>query len=355
MSHDKIHVCVCLPANNDNRPPQEQAEVLDSFCKLHPGIEFHFAEYIDSPEIRALRGQSDFERARDLVKPPADKLRQALAKAHVILCVDLPFDMDQLAPRLRWVQSVGAGIAQLQNSGLDRLPGVMLTNGAGITADPIAEFVLARLLSHWKCFSHLAQQQRQRVWKPAFGRDLAGSTLGIVGYGAIGQAIAWRAKAWGMTVLANRRRVEPGLSDPGVDGFFPLSELKAMLAQCDAVALTAGEGPATYQLFNDDTFGAMKPGSYFCNVSRGSLVDEAALVRALESGRLAAASIDVATVEPLPPDHPLWDAPNLAVSPHCSPTLTNFSRNAWKLFYDNMARFVAGKPLRNLRSCHQGE
>ena len=193
MTQDKLNVCVCIPTASDNRPEYEQADTLERFRRLYQGTEFHFVEYVDPPEIRALRGQPDFDKARDKVRPPSDELKAALTEAHVIFCVDLPFDMDRLAPNLRWVQSVGAGIAQLQNCGLDRLNGVLLTNGAGITADPIAEFVMARVLSHWKCFAQLQEQQQRHQWRGVHGRDIDGSTLGVVGYGAIGRAVAWRA------------------------------------------------------------------------------------------------------------------------------------------------------------------
>lgn len=353
MSDETLNICVCLPERHDKRPPLERAGCLAQFQQLDPAIRFRFAEYIDPPEVRALRGQPDFHKARALVKPPSKQLREALAASHIVLCVDLPFDMQDLAPRLRWVQSVGAGIAQLQNCGLDQLD-CLLTSGAGITADPIAEFVLARILSHWKLFSLYGENQQKHLWKQAFGRDLAGSTLGIVGYGAIGQAIAHRAQAWGMKVLASRRHWRADATDPAVDRFFPAGELKSLLAGCDAVALCAAETPETFHLFNEDAFAAMPQGSYFCNVSRGSLVDEKALLRALQSGHLGGASIDVTTVEPLPPESALWSAPNLAISPHCAATLENFTRNGWRLFYENTKQFLAGAPLKNQRSTRYG-
>lgn len=350
---DSINICVCIPASNDNRTRQEQAATLEKFGQLDQRLNFRFNEYIDKPEVRALRGQPDFEKARDMVQRPSQELKSTLADTQVILCADLPFDMDKLAPNLRWVQSVGAGIAQLQNSGLDKMD-VLLTSGAGIAADPIAEFVLARILSHWKLFAFYHEMQKQHQWQQAFGRDLAGSTLGIVGYGAIGRAVALRARALGMKILATCRQSAPVTPDPCVDRFYCINELKSMLAECDAVALSAPEAPDTYHMFNEEIFTAMPRGSYFCNVSRGSLVDEQALICALESNHLSGASIDVATVEPLPADNPLWDAPNLAISPHCSATLENFSRRYWQLFYDNMKRFLAGEPLKNLRSTSFG-
>ena len=351
---DPINICVCVSRDHDTRTPEEKAATLERFRALDARLRFRFVDYMDSAEMRALRGQPAHDEARSKVVPPSPELRAALAEAHVILAVDLPFDMHLLAPRLRWVQSVGAGIAQLQTCGLDKLD-VQLTSGAGVNSDPIAEFVLARILSHWKLFPLYEQLQRERRWVPTFGRNLSRSVLAIVGFGAIGQAVAWRAKAWGMRVLATRRHLQPGAGDPSVDGFYPVRDLKEMLGMADAVVLCATETPDTWRMFDADTFAAMKQGSYFCNVARGSLVDEQALRHALETGRLAGASIDVASVEPLPPDSPLWDAPNLAISPHCAASLERYYDAVWDLFYDNMARYLAGKPLKNLRSCRYGE
>ncbi len=350
MNNKTIDICVCLSPKNDNRSTEEQTATLESFYQLHSGIQFHFAEYIDPPEIRALRGQPDYEKARELVTPPSTELKQALAKANIIFCVDLPFDMHLLAPNLQWVQSVGAGVAQLQHSGLDKLD-CLLTNGAGITAQPIAEFIIARILSHWKLFSFYADNQQQHLWKQAFGRDLAGCTLGVVGYGAIGQATAQKAKALGMNILATRRQIKTGAGDSIVSRFYPITELDNMLKRCDAVVLSAAETPETYHLFNHNRFSAMPKGSYFCNISRGSLVDEVTLIDALKTGHLSGASIDVAENEPLPEADPLWDTPNLAISPHCSPSVENFSRHSWQLFYENMQRFLDRETLKNLRSC----
>lgn len=347
---DPINICVCVSRDHDTRTPEEQAATLERFRALDRRLRFRFVDYMDSAEMRALRGQPAHDDARSKVVPPSPELRAALAEAHIILAVDLPFDMHLLAPHLRWVQSVGAGIGQLQTCGLDKLD-VQLTSGAGIASDAIAEFVLARILAHWKLFPVYERLQRERRWAPTFGRNLAGSVLGIVGFGAIGQAVAWRARAWGMRVMATRRHLQPGATDPSVDRFYPAANLKEMLAGADAVVVSAAETPATSRMFDADTFAAMKAGSYFCNVARGSLVDEEALRHALETGRLAGASIDVATVEPLPPESPLWDAPNLAISPHSAASIERFYQGVWELFHDNMTRYLAGKPLRNLRSC----
>ncbi|TAL00322.1 MAG: hypothetical protein EPO08_14075, partial [Rhodospirillaceae bacterium] len=246
---EPINICICVPSLWDARAPEERAEILRKFRDLDERIQFQAAAYVDSIDIRAVRGQGRRDEARGKVAPPTPDLRAALAEAHIILAIDLPFDMDVLAPNLRWVQSIGAGVGQLQTCGLEK-NNVLLTSGAGIASDPIAEFVLARILSHWKLFSLYDQMQKERRWEPTYGRNLAGSTIGIVGFGAIGSAIAWRAKAWGMRVLATRRHLPAGFADPAVDRFYPPSDLKEMLASADAVALCAPETPETYQMFN---------------------------------------------------------------------------------------------------------
>ncbi len=345
---DPINVCVCVPLSHDARDDSEKAATEQSFLALEPRLRFRYAPYSDPPELRALRGQPDYEQARDKVAPPSPELREALRDAEIAFAVDLPFDMPQLAPRLRWVQSIGAGIGQLQTCGLDRL-GAQLTSGAGIGAPSIAEFVLARILAHWKLFDLYDRLQAERTWKVHNGRSLAGSVLAIVGLGAIGLEVARRASALGMRVIATRRDPAAG-ADPAVERLYPPEALHAMLAAADAVVLCAAETPQTWRLFDTAAFAAMAPGSYFCNVSRGSLVDEDALHAALSSGHLAGASIDVATVEPLPQDSPLWTTPNLHISPHSAASLDHFFERAWQLFHDNMRRYLAGETLRNLCS-----
>lgn len=342
---DSIQVCVAMPRAYDQRPLEDFEADVKRLKALDPRITIEFCGYADSDDVRTLRGKTDIDAARRATPGPSAEQRAAYAKANVILTLDLPYDMDRIAPNLRWVQSIGAGVGQLQTIGLDKL-GAVLTSGAGVASDPIAEFVLARILAHWKLFPLYEQKQRKRDWTPVFGRNLAGSTLGIVGHGAIGQAIAWRGKAWGMKVLATKRR--PGPADPPIDRFFSYSTLHDLLAQADAVVLCAPETSETTQMFNKAAFAAMKPGSFFCNVARGSLVDEAALIDALSTGHLSGAAIDVAAHEPLPADDPLWSAPNLAISPHSAASLERYFYAVWTLFIDNMSRFLKGETLKNI-------
>src|SRR5439155_2055326 len=275
-------------------------------------------ETYDEPhDLRSARGKPGAESLRDQAPPLTDAQQAAFAEVEVALAIDLPFDVAAVAPNLRWVQAVGAGTGQLQSAGLAEA-GIRLTANAGANATGIAEFVLARVLQHVKRLRELDRAQEAHHWEPLFGRQLGAMTLGLIGLGAINSAVAARAKAFEVEVLATRRSATPGATAPNVDELFPPGQLATMLGRCDFVVAAVPETPETAGLMDAGAFAAMKPGSFFCNVGRGSLVDEAALIDVLRSGHLAAAAIDVASVEPLPADDPLWDAPNLYLSPHCS-------------------------------------
>jgi phosphoglycerate dehydrogenase-like enzyme len=342
-----IEVLVAYPMSWETRPMAEVERDAALLRAMDPRINLTFEEYVEPGSLRIARGQPPLDEARAQAPAVTEAQARALAKAEVILTLDIPFDTDQFAPRLKWVQAVGAGVGQLQSGGLEKI-GAVLTTAAGVASAPIAEFVLARILAEWKLFPALERLQKAQDWTPTYGRNLAGSTIGIVGFGAIGAAVATRAKALGMRVLANRRSA--GAHHPAVEQFFSAGDLHALLAECDAVVLCAPESPETRLMFNADAFAAMKKGAYFCNVARGSLVDEPALIAALTSGHLSAASIDVATTEPLPPGDPLWTAPNLAISPHSAASVEKYFQNVWQLFRENMERYLVGEKLANVIS-----
>jgi phosphoglycerate dehydrogenase-like enzyme len=177
---------------------------------------------------------------------------------------------------------------------------------------------------------------------------LAGSTLGIIGLGAIGSALAERAAALGMRVVASRRSWQPGLAAPHVDTLYGPGGLPELLGESDVVVLCAPSTPETRGMIDADALAAMKPGALFVNVGRGTMVDEPALVDALERGHLAAAVLDVTSEEPLPSEHPLWNAPNVYISAHCSATSDGYVERVLAVFLDNLARYLAGEPLRNV-------
>ena len=339
-----VKIVVVYPKSYDTRKPEEIEQGMADLKALVPGAEVAWADYNEPPDLRALRGHPPYDEARAKAPALTGEQRALFAEAEAMLCLDLPFDMDQLAPKLKWVQSIGAGVAQLQSAGLE-INNVRLTNAVGVASTPIAEFAMARILESWKRFPELDRMQAERGWKPLYGKSLTGCTIGIVGYGAIGQAVAARAKPWGMRVLATKRN--PTGSDPNVDRFFGYGDLHALLKECDAVVLSAPETAETHNMFNQAAFAAMKPGSFLVNVARGTLVDQAALKEALVSGHLSGAATDVAIPEPLPPDDPLWTAPNLKISPHCSVSVDKYFHLTWDLFLRNLKRYLAGEELIN--------
>jgi len=318
---------------------------LDRIAAVDPRITVIAECYVEPHELRSVRVGAEAEQHRDKAPELTDAQRDALAAIDVAVAIDLPYDIDTHAPNLRWVQCVGAGTAQLQSAieGTD----IRLTSGAGVNAIAIAEFAVARVLQHWKRFREFDELQAAHDWGSLFGRQLAGATVGLVGLGNINAAAAARLRAFDVRVLATRRSATPGATAPDVDELYPTTELHAMLAQCDAVICAVPETSATAQLMDRAAFAAMKPRSFFVNVGRGSLVDEAALVDALESGHLAGAALDVASQEPLPADHFLWNAPNLYLSPHASSAPDALFVNLTELFCTNLARYLAGESLVN--------
>jgi phosphoglycerate dehydrogenase-like enzyme len=332
----RIAVLVTFPAPMS----VEHRQVLTAVSER---LDIEVVPYGEAVEVRSRRAaRPPLADLRGLVPPPSPELVAALGRAEVLLGFDVPVGVDELAPRLRWHQAIGAGVDHLYGAGFG--PDVVVTNAAGVAAAPIAEFVMGRLLAVWKRFDELAALQARHEWRPTFGRLMAGSTLGVVGFGAIGQAA--RAAAFGMHVLAVRRR--PGQDPAPADEVFGPDRLPEVLARSDAVVVCAPATPDTRDLFGAAAFAAMREGAVFCNVARGSLVDEEALADALRRGHLGAAILDVARAEPLAADSPLWDVPRLYISPHSAASLDRYMELLLELFADNLGRYARGEPLRNV-------
>ncbi len=271
-----------------------------------------------------------------------------------------------LAPRLRWVHLTSASVERIFEQPLIRSD-VTFTNSSGIHAVPIAEYVLGAMLALARHFRELFARAQRRHWSTAaevyesfVGRELRGATLGIVGYGSIGREVGRLGSSFGMRVLALKRdpaaRADSGWMIPGVgdpDGaiperFFAREELGDLLAQSDYVVLACPLTPATAGLIDAAALRSMRPHAFLVNVSRGALIDESALVGALRCGRFAGAALDVAAIEPLPPESELFDLPNVILTPHCSGTTPSYIDRAVDCFCDNLGRHLAGRPLWNV-------
>lgn len=298
--------------------------------------------YEDDSSMRTRRSTPEFRRSASDSTPLTDAQRRALADVEVALVLDLPFDTPSVAPKLRWVQSVGTGIGQLISAGL-REGGIQLTNAAGTAAPEIAEFVIARLLEHCKRLPEIRAAQLRAEWRPIYGRGLHGTTIGLVGLGAINASVAELASAFGMHVRACRRSQSP---HPAVDAMYPTERLLEMVGECDFVVGALPETPDTVGIFDERFFASMAPGAWFCNVGRGSAVVDAALRSALGAGHLAGAALDVFNEEPLPAADPYWVGA-VGVSAHCSSVPAAAIRRVHELFRGNLERYVAGEPLLN--------
>ena len=253
------------------------------------------------------------------------------------------------AKQLKWIQNSGAGVEKLARIAELAESDVIVTNTRGAHAATIAEHTFGLLISLTRNLRQTFQAQQNHEWGIQFDNPmvgLTGLTLGMIGLGNIGRAIAKRGHAFDMNVIAidahevlkpdfvTELRLSDGLDD--------------VLRRSDVVAVTTPHTPKTSGLLGEHQLGLMEPSSYLLVVSRGGIVDEDALVRMLREGRLAGAGLDVTATEPLPEDTPLWDTPNLLITPHCSGRSVFTSASATAIFHENLRRYLAGEPLTNL-------
>jgi len=250
------------------------------------------------------------------------------------------------APRLRWIHSGKAGVEDILIPELVQSD-VILTNGAGAPRRAIAETVLAFILADAKALPQHFRAQQARRWEHYDHLELPGLTVAVLGLGKIGMEIAGLCRAMGMRVIGTKRNVSGG-PPPGVDQLFPADRQEECVAQADYVVVAAALTPETRGMVGRSTFAAMKRGAALVNVSRGALVDEPSLIEALRSGQIRAAYLDVFVREPLPPDSPFFDLPNVVITPHNSPYSQNLLDHMVGVFVENFRRYRAGEPLVNV-------
>ncbi len=263
------------------------------------------------------------------------------------------------APALRWVHSATAGVERVLTPA-SRARGLVITNARGVFSRPIAEYVMLMILSSARRLPELLELQAERTWQPLEARELRDVTVGIVGLGSIGRAVGALATAFGCRVMATRRRPESGaeghngagdepfLGTVMLDRVLPPEQLPELLAECDFVVLAAPLTDDTRGLISDEAIARMKPGAWVINVARGELVDERALTRALREGRLGGAVLDTFLEEPLPSASPLYDVPNLIITPHTAWSSARVLDRSVDLFCENLRRYADGRPLVNV-------
>lgn len=289
---------------------------------------------------------------RITVTADAGQAVEAAASATAILCDMgrgrlLQAAMAGGAPQLRWVHCLSAGVETVLFPAMLAHPAI-LTNGRGMYKRALGEFVIAGCLFFAKDIARLRASQARGAWDPFTMRELAGRTMAIVGYGEIGQAAAVLARAFGMRVLACRRRPERSRDDPLVERVVGDAERGEIIAQADYIVAAAPDAPGAAGLIGAAEFARMKPDAVVINVGRGPTIVEAELVAALREGRIRGAALDVYDREPLPEGHPLYGLDNVLLSPHCADRVEGWLETAMTVFLDNHARFLAGEPLRNV-------
>jgi len=253
-----------------------------------------------------------------------------------------------MSPNVRWVHIIWAGIDHLVSPELAATPAVV-TNGRGVFSRALGEWVLGAILYFAKDFRRLVRSQTEGIWDPFEVVRISNQTVGIIGYGDIGRAVAVCARAMGMRVLGlTRRGPLPHQTDDLAEQIFAPGDCIRLIEQCDYVVITAPLTPETRSMIGETELAAMKPDAVIINVGRGPIVDEGALIRVLAQKRIKGAALDVFDREPLPQGHPFYSLENVLLSPHCADRTFDWLSNAMQFFLVNLERYRSGRPLLNV-------
>jgi glyoxylate/hydroxypyruvate reductase A len=308
-------------------------------------------EVIYHPELLGMpRYQADHTAPVSRNPEQETQWRALLSEAEILFDFDFSHreDLPEIAPKLRWIQATSAGIGQyVKRMGYAQQTDWVFTTASGVHARPLAEFVLMAMLVFAKDYAYLQREQANQHWQRYCGSELAGKTLAIVGLGKIGREIAKLAKALDMHVIGNRRTVDTG-TPQYVDQVFDRHGLASMLSRADFLALSCPHTPETEGLIGADELAMLPPHAILINIARGKVVNQEALVTALQSGKLRGAALDVFDPEPLPEGHVLWTMPNVIISPHSASTADSENEKITRLFCANLKRYLADEPLINL-------
>jgi phosphoglycerate dehydrogenase-like enzyme len=326
-----------------NRPKPAETKLV--ICVWHP-----FSEWRPKP-VLADSIHTRYPEMFLLHLPNYDTLPQELPDTNIFVGYSLRAEQLVYARELKWIHSTAAGVAQLMYPEL-RQSGITVTNASGIFSVPMAEHTMGLILAMARNFPDSMRYQDQAKWsvqdlwdKPQHLTEINGSVLLIVGYGSIGRELARRAKpfdmrVWGVTRSGNGDSTQ-------AEKILAISQLNEALPHADYVVISAPETAETKHLIGAAQIARMKRGARLINVARGSLLDETALLNGLVSGALGGAALDVTSMEPLPPQSPLWHAPNLFITPHTSAISERLWLRETELFLKLLEEWFEGKPLSN--------
>jgi phosphoglycerate dehydrogenase-like enzyme len=327
------------------RAPRNPAETKLLICVNNP------APLWNPPADTEQRFRARFPQMRVTHLPSFDGLERELADTDIFMGLSLKAVQLSIAPKLQWIQAVSAGVAQFMYPEL-RERGVILTNASSVHCVPIAQHILGMIVGLARRFPDCLRYQRQAHWamnellaatiKP---RELRGQVLLFIGFGAIGRETARLVRPLEMRVWAV---THSGRSDSGMaERVMQTSQLHQALPQADFVVVAAPATPETRNMLGEREFALMKPSAYLINVARGTLLDEPALISALERNVIAGAALDVTVKEPLPPESPLWKMNSVVITPHVSGATENTWDREEELMAENLKRWFAGRELLN--------
>ncbi|MFP6769190.1 MAG: D-2-hydroxyacid dehydrogenase [Planctomycetaceae bacterium] len=255
------------------------------------------------------------------------------------------------ADNLKWIQTTSAGLDMMLTPEIVAM-GLQVTNASGLHAPPVVETAWALTLAVSRCLRHHGHCQDKHEWDQFVPWDLNGRTAGVIGLGGIGRRYAKIAAAFGMRVIAVDLHSPPKPDE--VEELWGLDRLNDLCAEADVVMIACPATQETQGLIGAEQLALMKSTAILVNIARGGIVDEPALIECLNEGRIVGAGLDVTKIEPLPADDPLWDTPRLVITPHIAGWSNDRSGNIAKFFCENLGRYKAGEPLRNLVDQERG-
>ncbi len=304
---------------------------------------------------RNIEGDGGF-RDEDWHKKEGDELDALFAEAEVLFTFRFPVAWLATATRLKWIQLASAGSDFYQREGLFvQRPDLLLTTASGVHEVPISEHILASILHFSRGINTAVRNQATHKWESYRGDEVQGKMVCFVGYGPIARRAATLCQALGMRVTSVRASIaeqQPGFE--AVERFYPPADLNQVLAEADYVVLAAPRTTQTENIISAPQLDSMKETAVLVNISRGALVDEPALIHALREGKIKGAALDVFTEEPLPESSPLWELPNVLVTPHIAGSNPHYDERVTKLFIDNLCRYMANEPMRNVVDKNRG-
>ncbi len=328
-----LNVLVIAPAF-DRSLPHADEETMRRIALAGPGINVR-----DASELAVTEYRGD--------TTAKNKLDTLLAETEVIYGLIMPRNLLKRAPKLKWVQTMSAGVDRFAKTDIWESP-VIITGVSGIHATPIGEFALELMLMFAKGAPQCFRMQQKHEWQRFMPSVLRDKTVGIVGLGNIGREIARLSKAFGMKTIATRRSVKQPKRARYVDRLLPAEQLHRLLTESDYVVVATPLTAETRGLIGEEELRCMKPTAYLINIARGGIIDEEALIRALDEKRIGGVGLDVVATEPLPPESRLWDFDNVILSPHVAGGMEDYMTHATDVFCENLRRYLNGERLLNV-------